>query len=134
MMAGDDMRFPPILKEFEKKQYLITLVPTKDNIKKESNAYVAKYLGEPLELLDTHNPDEVKSPQVVELTNMEPESEPTLNNLTTPPTGKSTTKTRTRRNKALIETECDESQRFAKIKKNLSFLVEQISLRAARLQ
>lgn len=36
--------FPPLLMEFEKKQYIVTLIPSEDNIKKGCSVYKAKKL------------------------------------------------------------------------------------------
>lgn len=49
--------------------YLITLVPSEDNIKNDSKVYTAKHVREPLEMLDKHNPEEILSPEIVELSN-----------------------------------------------------------------
>lgn len=53
--VGDDISFPPLLLEFERKQFQVTLVPTGENIRKLSNIYQAKKLIQPAEMGDSCN-------------------------------------------------------------------------------
>ncbi|KAK1380421.1 hypothetical protein POM88_027165 [Heracleum sosnowskyi] len=117
--AGDEKRFPPILKEFENKQYLITLMPSKDNIDKKCSVYKAKMLSDPVEMLGSHNPQEQLTTEFEEVTeNTEADSTKNLLSYSSPPTSKSTTRTRGRKTKAPIKYEVEDCEPISKLKKS----------------
>ncbi|KAL8118465.1 hypothetical protein AgCh_016114 [Apium graveolens] len=51
--SGDEKKFPQILRDLQGKEYFITLCPTEDNIKEQSNVYVAKLISHPLHVVIT---------------------------------------------------------------------------------
>ncbi|KAK1401107.1 hypothetical protein POM88_000712 [Heracleum sosnowskyi] len=118
-LAGDEKRFPLILKEFENKQYLITLMPSKDNIEKKFSVYKAKMLSDPVEMLGSHNPQEQLTTEIEEVTeNTEADSTKNLLSYSSPPTSKSTTRTRGRKTKAPVKYEVEDCEPISKLKKS----------------
>ncbi|KAK1378562.1 hypothetical protein POM88_025306 [Heracleum sosnowskyi] len=117
--AGDEKRFPPILKEFENKQYLITLMPSKDNIEKKCSVYKAKMLSDTVEMLGSHNPLEQLTTEFEEVTeNTEADSTKNFLSYSSPPTSKSTTRTRGRKTKAPVKYEVEDCEPISKLKKS----------------
>nr|XP_017256621.1 PREDICTED: replication protein A 70 kDa DNA-binding subunit D-like [Daucus carota subsp. sativus] len=90
-----EITFPPSLKSFEKKQFVVTLLITDQNVKKTCSVYNAIELNDPVEVLGNHSPlkkqditsDPISETMVVDRT---PDTS------SSPPTGKSTTKVRSR--------------------------------------
>ncbi|KAK1370117.1 hypothetical protein POM88_036209 [Heracleum sosnowskyi] len=117
--AGDEKRFPPVLKEFQCKQYIMTLMPSKENIENQSTMYIAKKPCDPLEMLGNHNPVEELSPYIEEIS-MNTEFDSTKNNMSysSPPTLKSTNRTRGRKNKLSVKIELDDGDHVSKVKKS----------------
>ena len=56
--VGESISFPPLLRSFEKKDFLISLKIVEKNINKSSNVYIAHSLQEPPEMLGDHIPSE----------------------------------------------------------------------------
>lgn len=50
-----------MLKEFEKKEFIVTLIIGESNVESKSNVYVAHSIDEPPEMLGDHVPGEVTS-------------------------------------------------------------------------
>lgn len=59
--VGEGINFPPLLKEFERKEYIVTLQISEENIKKSCNVYTAKKITHLNENLGDHNPVELLS-------------------------------------------------------------------------
>lgn len=60
--------FPPLLKDFERKEYIITLNISESNIKKSCNVYLATSISEVPEKVGEHTPVEQLSPLNPEIT------------------------------------------------------------------
>lgn len=60
----DGTQFPPLLKEFEKKQYIVTLIPSGVNIRNSCNVYQATKLIQPAEMGENSNCVEELSPRM----------------------------------------------------------------------
>ncbi|WOG95337.1 hypothetical protein DCAR_0414652 [Daucus carota subsp. sativus] len=54
--VGDENKFPTLLKNFEKKDYVITLTISERNVNKISNIYTATDISDPIEVLGNHSP------------------------------------------------------------------------------
>lgn len=54
--VSDEITFPPSLKSFEKKQFVVTLLISDQNVKKTCNVYNAIELNDPVEVLGNHSP------------------------------------------------------------------------------
>lgn len=54
--VGDGIKFPPMLKAFENRDYIVTLLIEEKNIKKSCSVYTVYALDEPVEMLGNHNP------------------------------------------------------------------------------
>lgn len=137
--VGDDIAFPPLLLEFERKVFQVTLVPTYENIRKLSNVYQAKKLIHPAAMGDSCNAAMELSPP------LESNSLATVSNHNvgimfllfnrnmtsyimkqkigcsdvpihcSPPTEKSSNRPRARKNKEVVKIEVDEHTPIAKL-------------------
>ncbi|KAK1402032.1 hypothetical protein POM88_001637 [Heracleum sosnowskyi] len=113
----EDILFPPLLKDFEKKEYIVTLNISEENIRKSSNVYQAKKLLQPQEMGESCNtvgltsPQKVYTPVTTEIQASEAPKE------YSPPTEKSTNRTRGRKNKVFVKYDMDEATPIAKLKK-----------------
>ncbi|KAK1377746.1 hypothetical protein POM88_024490 [Heracleum sosnowskyi] len=120
--VGDGDKFPPILKELEKKMYNITICLTEDNVKKGSNVYNASKISDPEEMSATHSPF-FKSSVELQPTEM---SSGTLTSNNSPPTGNSSNKTRARKINEALDCELPKHTPLAR-KKNVK--LENVMLR-----
>ncbi|KAL1826862.1 hypothetical protein ACET3Z_005274 [Daucus carota] len=59
--ACSSISFPPLLKTFEKKDFLAKLLISEKNVKKASNVYIAHSLEEPPVMLGDHDPSETNN-------------------------------------------------------------------------
>ncbi|KAK1401352.1 DUF223 domain-containing protein [Heracleum sosnowskyi] len=113
--VGDDIAFPPTLKAFEKKEYIVTLKIGESNINKSCNIYMATEVNDPGESLGDHSPSKVQ----VMLTNEKStcmDLEGTETTLFSPPTGKSSNKIRPRSSTDPVQYEMDENMVLSKLK------------------
>ncbi|KAK1382779.1 hypothetical protein POM88_020514 [Heracleum sosnowskyi] len=80
----DGDKFPTTLQEFEKKEYNITIIVTKENVKEGSKVYTATKIAAPNEMSGNHSPSQKENSEVksTEISNV---------NMRSPPTGNSTT-------------------------------------------
>ncbi|KAK1402265.1 hypothetical protein POM88_001870 [Heracleum sosnowskyi] len=78
--AGSEKRFPPILKAFENRDFIITLIISKEIILKESTVYTAKKLTDPVEMLGDRIPVHPLSPNIEELS-MNTVTDPIVNEM-----------------------------------------------------
>ncbi|KAK1357532.1 hypothetical protein POM88_050788 [Heracleum sosnowskyi] len=93
----DGDKFPTTLQEFEKKEYNITLIVTKENVKEGSKVYTATKIAAPNEMSGNHSPTQKKNTEVkaTEISNL---------TMSSPPTGNSTTeKVRVRKRPDVIQ-------------------------------
>lgn len=67
MQVGEGIIFPPLLKQFEKKEYLITVQVSEENIKKSSNVYLVKKICHVAETTGNHNPEGPHSPLIPQI-------------------------------------------------------------------
>lgn len=61
MQVANDIPFPPLLKSFEKKDYILTLKIEENNINKSCNIYIATEINDPVEMFGNHSPSKVQS-------------------------------------------------------------------------
>lgn len=61
-LVGEGISFPHLLKEFERKEYIVTLQISKENIKKSCNVYKVKKITHLNENLGDHSPVELLKP------------------------------------------------------------------------
>ncbi|XP_074369455.1 uncharacterized protein LOC141710835 [Apium graveolens] len=54
--VGDGINFPPMLKSFENRDYIVTLLIEEKNTKKSCSVYTVYALDEPVEMLGNHTP------------------------------------------------------------------------------
>ncbi|XP_017226416.1 uncharacterized protein LOC108202502 [Daucus carota subsp. sativus] len=97
-------KIPDILKSFEKKAYTITIVVSEENVTKGSNVFHASNISKPHEVTDTHSPGPNKNvvaeqEEIIDVNNKE-----MLSNVNSPPTEKSTNRTRSRLPEEKLET------------------------------
>ncbi|XP_074375298.1 uncharacterized protein LOC141717087 [Apium graveolens] len=113
--VGDGIPFPPSLLAFEKKEYLITLKIEEKNINKSCNIYTATEINYPQEMLGNHYPCEqlTTNNPVVSIAIAIDECR---HSKYSPPTGKSTTKTRARPPSEHVPYEMDENLLIGKYK------------------
>ncbi|KAL1811187.1 hypothetical protein ACET3Z_021252 [Daucus carota] len=64
----DGLTFPPLLKQFEKRDYIVTVSISALNVKKTSKVYKAKKLDNPLKNLGENEPAELKTAETVDHT------------------------------------------------------------------
>lgn len=62
LKGGDGTQFPHLLMEFERKQFIVTLIPSGYNIRKSCNVYEAKKPIQPAEFGENTNVGEELSP------------------------------------------------------------------------
>nr|XP_017239255.1 PREDICTED: replication protein A 70 kDa DNA-binding subunit D-like [Daucus carota subsp. sativus] len=93
--VSDEVTFPPSLKAFEKKQFVVTLLLTEQNVNKTCNIYTATELNDPAEMLGNHSPSRIQS-IASEPIRETMELERSKDTFSSPPTGKSTNKVKTR--------------------------------------
>ncbi|KAK1352359.1 hypothetical protein POM88_053298 [Heracleum sosnowskyi] len=116
--AGEGIMFPPLLKEFEKKEYVINLSISKENINKSCKVYKSTKISHVALKLGDHSPHDELSHVVPEIS-MNAESEFTdFPRTFSPPTEKSTNKTKPRKSKASMKCDLDENTPFAKLMKS----------------
>nr|XP_017245782.1 PREDICTED: uncharacterized protein LOC108217462 [Daucus carota subsp. sativus] len=102
-VGADGSTFPPLLKEFEKRDYIVTITISALNINKTSKVYKAKKLDNPEENLGENEPAELKSAETVDHT-METVSETVAEPRTSsPPTEKSSNRPRGIKNKIPVK-------------------------------
>ncbi|KAK1396663.1 hypothetical protein POM88_006526 [Heracleum sosnowskyi] len=92
---------------------------SKEIILKERTVYTAKKLTDPVEMLGNHIPVYPLSPNIEELS-MNTVTDPIVNQMSyiSPPTAKSSNRTRGRKNKVSVKMELDDNERNAKLKKS----------------
>ncbi|KAL1803642.1 hypothetical protein ACET3Z_032289 [Daucus carota] len=113
---ADEKIFPPILKEFEKKEYVITLIIGERNVSKISNIYNATDIADPVEVLGNHSPTEAED---VKLTDDIPPMETPCTKTApkgSPTTAASTNKVRSRDKKTDISYELEDNVPIGKCK------------------
>ncbi|KAK1372882.1 hypothetical protein POM88_029075 [Heracleum sosnowskyi] len=113
--VGDDIAFPPTLKAFEKKEYIVTLKIRESNINKSNNIYMATEINDPGESLGDHSPSKVQVMVTTKKT-MCMDLEGTETTIFSPPTGKSSNKIRPRANTDPVQYEMDENVVLSKLK------------------
>ena len=59
--VSEGISFPPLLKTFEKKDFLAKLLISEKNVKEASNVYIAHSLEEPPVMLGDHDPSETNN-------------------------------------------------------------------------
>ncbi|KAL1828826.1 hypothetical protein ACET3Z_007238 [Daucus carota] len=118
--VGESFPFPPILKSFERKDFLISLKIADKNVNKSSNVYIAHSLEEPPEMLGDHNPSENNTSPVPDVLTMDNSLKPLKRSSDTPSTEKSSNRPKTRRQVTPVNCELDENLTMAamlKVKK-----------------
>lgn len=70
LQTGDDVNFPPLLKNLEKREYIVTLEIQEENIKKLSSVYTCVEMNEPSEMQGNHTPPEESEPYTDENVNV----------------------------------------------------------------
>ncbi|KAL1826476.1 hypothetical protein ACET3Z_004888 [Daucus carota] len=102
-VGADGSTFPPLLKQFEKRDYIVTITISALNINKTCKVYKAKKLDNPEENLGENEPAELKSAETVDHT-METVSETVAEPRTSsPPTEKSSNRPRGIKNKIPVK-------------------------------
>ncbi|WOG83496.1 hypothetical protein DCAR_0102671 [Daucus carota subsp. sativus] len=89
--AGDDQKFPAILKFPQKKLYNFTIMLTKENVKEGSNVYKAVQISEPMDISGDHSPLKATTNNQVATEIID-----TRSKVDTPLTGNSSNKTKPR--------------------------------------
>ncbi|KAL1833682.1 hypothetical protein ACET3Z_003333 [Daucus carota] len=136
---GDENKFPLLLKNFEKKDYLITLSINERNVNKTSNIYRATDISDPIEVLGNHSPPNLAAVSLTEEPLVTPAKAPVLNPAkapiventnngtapdiqcsiatdTSPPTANSTNKVRNRVKKNDVRCEIEDDVPLGKFK------------------
>ncbi|KAK1401124.1 hypothetical protein POM88_000729 [Heracleum sosnowskyi] len=120
--VGYGDKFPPILKELERKMYNIAICLTEDNVKKGSNVYNASKISDPEEMSASHSPN-FKSSIELKPTEM---SIGTLTSNNSPPTGNSSNKTRARKSNEALDCELPD---HTSLVRNKNVKIENVMLR-----
>ncbi|KAK1358280.1 hypothetical protein POM88_051536 [Heracleum sosnowskyi] len=116
--VGEGIDFPPLLKQFEMKEYILTLTPSAQNINKSSKVFTAKKVDNPQEIFGNYDPNIPQSPEIKELyVTIESKSEEVPKS-EGPPTGKSSTRSRRTKTKAVLKCDLDDQSPHAKLKKS----------------
>lgn len=79
LQLGDENKFPLLLKNFEKKDYVITLSINERNVNKTSNIYRATDISDPVEVLGNHSPPNLAAVSLTEEPLVTPAKAPVLN-------------------------------------------------------
>lgn len=135
LQVGDGDKFPPLLLDFQKKTYNMTISLSKENVKEGSHLYKASNISGPHEISATSSPTlktsiDVKPTDInsvsCQLFNIVPTyfflfkcmlciQENTVSN-NTPPTAKSSTKTRARKSSQTVQYDLSNETPLAKCK------------------
>ncbi|KAL1824304.1 hypothetical protein ACET3Z_011082 [Daucus carota] len=118
--VGDSISFPPLLKAFEKKEFIVTLIIGETNVHNSCNVYLAHAIDEPPEMLGDHVPGEVV-PANSKQDSISMNLEETLNRASdSPATEKSTNKQRPRKKTDTVPFETEENVKKRKtVKKDI---------------
>uniref|UniRef100_A0A161ZWY5 Replication factor A C-terminal domain-containing protein n=1 Tax=Daucus carota subsp. sativus TaxID=79200 RepID=A0A161ZWY5_DAUCS len=118
--VGDSISFPPLLKAFEKKEFIVTLIIGETNVHNSCNVYLAHAIDEPPEMLGDHVPGEVV-PANSKQDSISMNLEETLNRASdSPATEKSTNKQRPRKKTETVPFETEENVKKRKtVKKDI---------------
>ncbi|XP_017221477.2 uncharacterized protein LOC108198224 [Daucus carota subsp. sativus] len=129
--VGDEKKFPTLLKNFEKKDYVITLTISERNVNKISNIYTATDISDPIEVLGNHSPtnealvtpakdpvvNPAKAPIVQNCDNITASEIPcSLSTKSSPPTATSTNKQRRNDKKNDVQYELEDDVPIGKFK------------------
>ncbi|KAL1805639.1 hypothetical protein ACET3Z_028707 [Daucus carota] len=115
--VGESISFPPLLRSFEKKDFLISLKIVEKNINKSSNVYIAHSLQEPPEMLGDHIPSENNTSPLPDVITLDNSLKPLKRSSDTPPTEKSSNRPKTRKQMTPVNCEIDDNLTMAAILK-----------------